>query len=383
MRFLNGKSLLIAVIISSVSAYICPTYAARILPMRTKVTSNQAKSVRKADQPSQYSQLLAKYLAYISYIEQKRKEARIEKFNDDLVQLRQSSMEPEKSEALLLAKLREMAQNSPDGKLDFQGDNLLLQSFIPTSASSARIFGTLLKENRADVLQIVSSLYSRAYILCPAWIQVVKDVAEQSSHVSPGGRWAMLVLYRSGMSRDIYQSTLVQLAVDNNDVLALDNLFFDVDKATGEVKEKRSNSNRNLMLKLIGRNSSPEIRVVCAQYATAIGKHGLAEATCADILSQKYRSTGNKNICPPKEDYSLARAKAAAMGLMFYTLKNEHVFKQIYDLSVLPQTEMDEEDKGNMPKGWVRSDFCPLVKQDIDYARALIWEVLHYVPVSR
>jgi hypothetical protein len=105
--------------------------------------------------------------------------------------------------------------------------------------------------------------------------------------------------------------------------------------------------------------------------------NGLAEAACADLLSQKYKGQ-NVDGPTPEEDYPLARAKASALYLMFYTVKSELGFKQIYDLSRIPEEEMINGDKGLMPKGWVCTSFYTLAKMDIDSARGLISEVERY-----
>jgi hypothetical protein len=66
---------------------------------------------------------------------------------------------------------------------------------------------------------------------------------------------------------------------------------------------------------------------------------------------------------------------------MFYTIGSERAFKQIYDLSRIPEEEMINGDKGLMPKGWVCTSFYPLAKMDIDCARGFIEEVSRYKPV--
>jgi hypothetical protein len=380
MRLKNKELLLIALVALISIAYVSPVSAVVVVPMRPLSDFKADKPVEKVERPSRYQQLLTKYLTYINDIDLKRKEDRIEDFKASLYLMDKSKRNTEGNEASILSKLRNQAKNSRNGKLDYEEDDWPWESIVPASAASARIFAALIKEDRVNALPVISSLYRKAYALSPAWVQVAKDVAAKNNPDTPTGRRAILVLYRAGVSRDAYQSVLAQMVTTKNDLDALDNLFFDIDKSTGERKANRSDLNMKLMTSLIGKKSDPDARILRAKYAAAIGNHSLAEATCIDLLSQKYKGLENVDAPAPKEDDSLGRAKSEAMHLLFYTIRSQNAFKQIYDESILPQTEIEEYNAGKKPKGWVNPYFYAAVRLDVGCAEALIGEIEHYVP---
>jgi hypothetical protein len=178
MRPANKKALLIATIMASLSTYLCPACTARAIPAG-RIPVHMPAPVKKMEQPSRYQQLLAKYLEYINDPARTRRGINLSSTITVLHDPDLPNPLAAEGEDGLLARLRKMADKHSDGKLDFE-DDIAGRLFDPTSSSSARIFATLLKENRVRTESVISSLYCIAYTLCPEWIQVAKDIYAQN-----------------------------------------------------------------------------------------------------------------------------------------------------------------------------------------------------------
>lgn len=360
--------------------------AMKAVPKKPGKVYGKSRTIAEQTKPSDYHLLLEKYKKHIDEIAEKR--------DKDSAQLYRDSQQAERSEqdtrakafkveaeSERLGKLRNLSKNLHGRKLlAVQPSPYLVESVEPTSDSSARIFGQLLKEDMVEPSVLMSMLHRHVDSLSRGWIDNAKYVAETSKPDSEDQRWGARVLYKAGIEKSKWRPVLERAAQQKDDSMALQDLFFETDKKTGLRRPIRSDENSALMNNLLKASSSFDIKVTCADYAADIGNIALAEDLCCKILTTQYkalsRPPSNEHYPGEEEDYALGRSKTVAMLVLFYKVKSEKGFRQIYDLSRLPQTEQENKDK--MPEGWITCTAYAICRLDIDLARSFIQGVRSY-----
>lgn len=356
--------------------------AMRAVPKKQGKVYSKSKIVAKQAKHSDYDLLLEKYKRNIDgIVEQRNREsARLYRESQQALRSQQDNKALKaEAESECLEKLRNMGQRLHGRKLLTSGASpYLIESIKPTSDSSARVFGQLLREDLVQPSVLMSMLYRHADSLSPCWIDNVKYLEEKSGLDSKDQQWAALILHKAGIEKDKCRRVLERAVQQHDNVMALEGLYFETDKETGINKPVMSDENTSLMNKLLKTSSSFDIKVTCADYAAEIGNKTLAEDLCCELLSTRYKALSKppSNERPLDEDLALGRAKKIAMYVLFYKVKSEKGFKQIYDLSRLPQTEQENIDK--MPKGWITCMAYAACELDIDGARSLIQVVRSY-----
>ena len=344
-----------------------------------------------------YEQLLVKYLAHIDQMARPRERREIEFWRETLERFVKIDQRLRGTESQVLEKLRAEHKRRGRKLFDCEGAMYECSVVVPTSATSARIFAALHKEDAVDACSLVGLLSAAAPHLCREWIELVESMVARAEVGSRLWRSGTYALYRAGASRDKHRSALVRMVTDDSDVRALEALFFDVEKQTGRSLRVVTQENLLLLRKLVEGQSHPEVRLTCASYAAAIRDYDLAQAICIDLLSRPYKGWQNTNARPPEEDYPLARARQRAMFLMFYRLRNERMFRLIYDRSRVVHREQAklarlmidqqaEKLRGRKPtrtdevratsdSAWLRFDSFRLGRMEVDFAQSLISEV--------
>jgi len=175
-----GKALL-GILTGVISVGICMslTYAKAVPKQPGKVfkPSNASTVVPRS---SEYERLLSKYLANIGKIVDARQE-RLANFNKDAHESsRKVDRELSLSESQSLEKLRTAARSAPNKKLRFVGNSLEGKMLVASSAASARIFATLLKEGIADRPEyVMHNLAHDAARLSNAWVPLLLDIVKR------------------------------------------------------------------------------------------------------------------------------------------------------------------------------------------------------------
>jgi len=233
----------------------------------------------------------------------------------------------------------------------------------------------LLKEGIADRPEyVMHNLAHDAANLSSAWVPLLQDIIKRRDPTC--WQQAVQVLYQAGISRSKYRPLLEQWAT-KGDVESLLVLFFDIGRDTGIPKKVQTPQNISLMKRLAGPKSPPEVRAACANFAAEIGDRARAEAICTELLWQLYKGHGDGiNVDPDPDDHPLGRAKSNALRVLFYKVRTESAFKQVYDRANQAWTECDHPE--TLPEGWKHYSRYVVAQLEIDYAQSLIGEIECY-----
>ena len=333
-----------------------------------------AHAADKQEQRSECERLLVKYLTHIDEIVREREARQVQWYKEKLEGWRKAGEELIGKESEILERLRSLHKRKRRKLLDSEGPCDEMRQVVPTCAASARIFTALCKEGAVKVSSLVSLFHANAEALDKEWVPLLQDIAQNSDKGSRVWRWSTMTLYKAGVSRDKYRPAMVEMATQDGDIVALDALFFDVDSQTGQPRKILSLQNLALMKKLGNKGFPPEMRVTCAYYAADVRDYDLAQGICVDLLSRQYKGFEDTNAPPPEEDGPLYRARHAAMGLMFFGLRNERMFKQIYDRSQIIHTEL--RDNATKPPGtWISFGSYVVGRMEVNHAQSLIGEL--------
>jgi hypothetical protein len=352
----------------------------RAVPKRPGSVSRASQKPEGSVVPSRYDRLLARYLDKdhvkamdaLSKAWQERSSA---EYRERIASYRQREMEIAGSEASASERLQGQAKQRGRKLLDDafpSSEDYVWRVLIPTSSTSARIFSDLMRKQLVDEYQLVGVLRRDAEVLSDEWIAVIQDIAQRAAAGSTTWVEASFILYRVEALKEKYRPTLERLAREQANDTALDLLFFERDRQTGQRRVVITPENDALMRDLAA-SPHPGIRVVCADFAAETGNLPLAESVCAELLSTPYQGLANPNATPSQEDRILARARERAMSILFAKVRNEGAFRLVFDISALPQSQFaskEEDTRGH--KTWVRADAYVLMRMEIEQARSLM-----------
>ena len=370
---MKHRNIILAVLLVGVS--IGPQVAyTKAIPHGSYPPHESLEKPDNSEPQSEYKPLLAKYKANIEKLRHEAKESRTRFYQKEVERMHQAALEISGKESQVLDKLRAERQRRHGRKLDFNGEVYESTVVIPSSDVSARVFAKLLEEDGVDTCQLLVTLNMRPCILSQEWISLLKKVVGKAQPYSPTWQLGIKTLYKSGESRSKYRPLLKRIVTEDGDFVALHMLLFDTDKKTGSPIPVQTRENRVLVKALLNRNSPPDIRFTCAEYAAATGDPGLAEDICIELLSRRYKGLDNPDAPSPPEDSLLCRARVAALRLMFYELRTERAFKFIYDRSRIAWTETEHPET---IKGY-KFIFSGYGELEVGCAEALIGGVKDY-----
>jgi len=366
------------------------------LQARRKSKPNKVADEQKAipaypeneeEQETEFSRLLMKYLENADIILQRAETETTERHLVLLEECRQKGSDLSRDEVKVLKSLRAKVQREGRRLFTSEGPEEEVQYVIPTSESAARVFTTLVEEDGVALMQLASLLHKDAYLLDQAWVPLLESIVLDGKCDEKAKRYALLSLYKSGMRKDEYRTVLTNWAEEKGDVQALDALLFTCSPDTGGVLPIISPDNLGLMKRLATVDHAPEIRVTCASYACEIRDYDLAQTVCEELLLEPFRGMANTNAAPPDEDYPLARARLLALELMFYGLRNERMFRLIYDRARIVHSELRDhppappaETGSALADGvdkWVSFGSYVLGRMEVNHARSLLSIVEH------
>jgi hypothetical protein len=372
---MNRNRMILALGIISVCGIVFISQAnSKAIPKKVDQDLSALKVQEKPKTKTEYERLCEMYLSNIDQIAQQKEQRNIDEHKRRLEEYQEQDKDISKNEASIILRLRNEAKRSKKQLLDTEGPTYTNTIVNPVSAASARIFNALLKEGLVKEIRLVSILNANVAYLNDDWLSIVENLYSRENKDSNLKWYTVRLLYRSGRSRDKFRDILEKKAVEEDNLSALDVLFFDIDKNNGQSKVVQTDENTALAKKLSTDGYSPEIRATCAYYAAAIKDYTLAESICNALLSKRYKGLDNVDATPPEEDYGLFRARDAAMRLLFYTVRTESAFKTIYDISEKLYTEK-KENAGKPIDSWVSFGFYPAGRMEVNSARSLIDEV--------
>lgn len=335
------------------------------------------QSLRVPNRSARYDALLIAYLRRIERIEQEQSAARTRQYQQRLDRFRSESEGLRKTRDDVLAALQREIGLRPAKKIDFDGECYENRSgvVVPVSDDSARVFATIYDMNALAVPNLLSKLGENAHTLGNEWRAFVLRLSQDAEKGSPLWRQCVLILYAAGVTRDMYRPALVKMASIDDDLRALETLFFDVDMKTGELVPVITLENLTLMKELSATERAPGIRVCCAHYAVRLNDHSLAETVCSDLLNKLYKGQERRVRAHLMEDMPLVRARHAALCLLFYGLRNEAGFGIVYERSQIRSLPVSST--GASPKGGDNIPFDSYVCAEMEqkYARSLIGEI--------
>jgi hypothetical protein len=353
---------------------------ARAVPKRPGGALKRSRQPGRPVEPSRYERLLARYLdrdrvKEMDALSRALQEERSTEYRKRIASYRQREIEVAGSEASISDRLegqaRQRGRKLLDDAFPNSGDDAW-SVLIPTSSASARIFSDLMRKQLVDEYQLVGALRRDAEVLSGEWIAVIQDIAQRAAAGSTTWVEASFILYRVEALKQKYRPTLERLAREKANDAALDLLFFERDRQTGQRRVVITPENDALMRDLAA-SPHPEIRVVCADFAAETGNLPLAESVCAELLSTPYRGLTDRVATPSQEDRILARARERAMSILFAKVRNEGAFRLVFDISALPQSQFasrEEDTRGH--KAWVRADAYVLMRMETEQARSLM-----------
>ena len=335
----------------------------------------QAASEQERRVQSRYERLLIKYLANIDRLRRERRESAIREYQERLRRFQTQAEQLQKRKDQVLADLRKEAQTRPRKKIDFEGECYENKGgiLVPVSDASARIFARLYRSNVLEVENMMQAVSWHAQILSGGWLDLIEEVRKDAEEDSALWRACVRTLYRAGVSRETYGPILRRLALEHDGVAALEALLFDIDTDSGELKKVVTKENLELLDSLSDEERPPGIRVTCAHYALELRDYRLAHRICTDLLGRRYKGEGTSSRRTLPEDFPLARARHAAMVLMFSGFRNRAGFKAVYDHSQIETTELIQH-QGDIggSTGWVSFTSYIAGYMEVQKARSLI-----------
>jgi len=362
---------------------------------RPKGSKPITPTTRPAKTTSRYQRLLIKYLANIERIERERSERQVKEYREAVATENRKAEELAKDPAVVLAKLRAEYKKRPSKKIDFRQDRYeSINRFIfGMSPQSASIVKKLYREAAfASVLDILWLLGNqKSTYLHEEWISFVQNILVGSEKSSDVWRRCISLLYSRGGGRKEYGLVVRNLAVEQQDAGALSSMFFTINVHTGSLEPIVTTENLALAKELAQAKHSPAIRVTCAHYALKIRDYDLAQDVCERLLTQTYRWMDKPDAPPLEEDRRLSYARRAAMTLMFYGIKNERMFRLLYDRATIIDREpivsigdivaKQKADPANAqayePK-WVSFNASAIGQREVDGAKRLIRQVCRW-----
>jgi len=308
-------------------------------PRFVDVTDTNIKSWPDPSASYRYGPLLRRYLARVAQKAQERTQREIDGHKRTTAYVEQSAEHIEKREAQILAKLRAVLRSRPGLRLnDAEGHadpNSIYPYVVGLSPASARILEILHAEGAiGDIANVLTVLSFRPRI-CNEYAALIERLIGAAGTGSERRRKLAMLLYAAGYSRAKYHQDVLYLATERDNTWALEAIFFDVGPETGLRIPRVTQENLDLMEKLSAGSCHPEIRLVCAKYALAVQRSALAEQICQELMAQSYTAP-DSDVWWAQADSALTRARQNAMYLMFYEIRNERAFKQIFDLAKLP-----------------------------------------------
>ena len=385
----------ISIVIVVMCGMLCGTARSQMLarPKRSKPIT----SISKPTKASRYQRLLIKYLANIERIDRKRSAERSKEYQKSLASEKSKAEELVKNKASELAKLQTERNKRPSKKLDFRQDRYENRnSFIfGVSPESASIVETLHKDNAfaniRDVIWILQVAKSQS--LCKEWVTFLEGVITESKKKSDTWRACVVLLYSKGNLRKKYHSIIRRFATEQQDVGSLFLMFSRMDVDTGKWVPHVTTENLALVKEMAKKKYKPGIRITCAHYALKIRDYNLSQAICKDLMTQKYKGMQNVDAKPPEEDHYLSYARDAAMILMFYGIKNERMFRLLYDRATIIDREWrvslsammkkqkaDPEHAQAYEPKWVSFGAYILGRLEVEAAKTLIEQVDKWNP---
>lgn len=351
-----------------------PQHGRQAKPSSKHQSSAKADLQKEQLPASKYDQLLVKYLRNIDRVRRERHQASIREYQARMRRFQEASEQLKDKESELFDSLRKEAEMRRGKKLNFEGECYENRNgvLVPVSEVSGRAFRKLYQLDAVEPV-IMQRLCKDAQVLSAEWIELVKQIAAGAKEGSVLWRQCIRTLRRAGVSRKSYGRLLRKMADKDNDVQALEEVFFDVNLQTGQLQKVVTHENIVLLKKLAAKDRPPGIRVTCAHFAAKIRDYDLAQSVCLDLLSRPYKGLEQRVSGGLPEDRPLAYARRRAMVLMFWELRNEKSFKTIYDRSRISNSEMREH-VGDLDgkTGWVSFTSYLLAEMEVSHARSLV-----------
>ncbi len=376
------KKITILLVVAIMYGIPCGTARSQV-SARPKGSKPIVLATKPAKATDRYHRLLIKYLASIERVERERSERQVKEYQEAIAKEKSKAEELAKNKGNVLAKLQTERNKRPTRQLDFIGECYEnMNPFIfGTSPESAGIVETLHKGGAFSDFQEVLSRLRKSPRLTKEWVTFLEKVILGSKQDSPTWNGCVKILYSKGKLRNKYHPTVHSLAVEGQDVSALELLLFTRDAHTGRLKPRITLENLVLLKELSREKYKPGIRVTCAHYTLKIRDYDLSQAICKDLMGQKYKGMQNVDAEPPEEDMVLFAARTAAMTLIFYGLKNERMFQLLYRRATIedrePTSPMGVPPSPDTPK-WISFTTYVYGRLEVKEAKAFMQMVMKW-----
>ncbi len=280
--------------------------------------------------------------------------------------------ELEDNEPKMLEELKLYAKTNK--RSGFNSDGELRKYLIASSAISAKIYSTLVREGilepeivvyELNVSQMRDSLNSE-------WLPLLVEMADNKDILI--SEFAIATLVTSGNRDSLYVDIIKNRALDTKQpkiavgtsASIIDTIFFGNNITS--VKQIPVINNYNMILLDELKNAQdPEVRAICAKYLIVLGNIPEAEQICTEIIWTPYRFTDQTPLYETAYDSRLYRAHTHALYLLYRNIGTETAFSQVYDRAFINSANNEY-----LPEGFKGYGGYGRERTEISYAKSLL-----------
>ena len=256
----------------------------------------------------------------------------------------------------------------------FNANGILNEYLVSSSASSARIYSSLIRDGYISPDVVLTELNHRLTFdaLDAGWLPLLKEMANDKEILI--SEFAIAALVTSGNRDSQYIDIIKDRALDTKQpkiavgtsASIIDTVFFG-NRTTG-VEQVPVITDYNIRLLGELKNArDPEVKAICAKYLIALGKVPEAEQICTEIIWTPYRFTDQTPLYETAYDSRLYRAHTHALYLLYHDIGTESAFSQVYDRAYINSANNEY-----LPEGFKGYGGYGRERTEISYAKSLL-----------